>query len=189
MHTCLRRCSLEAVALVLVFCSIASGFSSGLSLTGPLGRHACTRPRHGSPLAAVAAAADRRAGGRGSGTGKEGDRPNQPDGGWAPPPWKRAITHPIKDLVPGDGPFMGIVRNVEVRNIHSCPCILSSAGLLTHSLRFDWLQGFGAFVDIGAERDGFVHVSDISTEFVHQARDLLRSGESGFRVIPCVLGV
>ncbi len=41
-------------------------------------------------------------------------------------------------------------------------------------------QSFGAFVDVGAERDGFIHVSDISTEFIHQPSDFLRSGDLCF---------
>ncbi len=39
------------------------------------------------------------------------------------------------------------------------------------------VESFGAFVDVGAERDGFVHVKEISTDFVHAATDVLRSGE------------
>jgi hypothetical protein len=92
---------------------------------------------------------------------------NGPEGGWAPPPWKRKILHPLKDLQPGQGPIKGTVRNVEVKTFLLLnPCIINKS----------LLQSFGAFVDIGAERDGFIHVSDISTEFIHQPADFLRSG-------------
>ena len=37
-----------------------------------------------------------------------------PEGGWAPPAWKRKIMNPLKDLQYGQGPIKGIVRNVEV---------------------------------------------------------------------------
>jgi transcriptional accessory protein Tex/SPT6 len=37
---------------------------------------------------------------------------------------------------------------------------------------------FGAFIDVGAERDGFVHVKDLSTEFVYSATDMLRPGQA-----------
>ena len=43
---------------------------------------------------------------------------NAPEGGWAPPPWKRKITNPLKDLVAGQGPIQGTVRNVEVNRRH-----------------------------------------------------------------------
>ncbi len=46
---------------------------------------------------------------------------------------------------------------------------------------YDMWQSFGAFVDVGAERDGFIHVSDISTEFIHQPSDFLRSGDLTLR--------
>jgi len=39
------------------------------------------------------------------------------------------------------------------------------------------VEDFGAFIDIGAERDGFVHVKDMSTEFVYHASDMLRPGQ------------
>ena len=46
-------------------------------------------------------------------------------------------------------------------------------------------QPFGAFVDVGAERDGFIHVSDISTEFIHQPSDMLRSGRNFLCSLDC----
>jgi len=39
------------------------------------------------------------------------------------------------------------------------------------------IEPFGAFVDVGAERDGFLHVSDIGYDFVHHAADILSSGK------------
>ena len=42
------------------------------------------------------------------------DAEEGPEGGWAPPPWKRKITHPLKDLQNGQGPLKGTVRNIEV---------------------------------------------------------------------------
>eukprot|EP00277_Geminigera_cryophila_P009933 CAMPEP_0179409030 /NCGR_PEP_ID=MMETSP0799-20121207/2457_1 /TAXON_ID=46947 /ORGANISM="Geminigera cryophila, Strain CCMP2564" /LENGTH=235 /DNA_ID=CAMNT_0021180627 /DNA_START=156 /DNA_END=860 /DNA_ORIENTATION=+ len=72
-----------------------------------------------------------------------------PEGGWAPPPWKRKVTQPMKNLKPGQQ-LIGKVRNVE---------------------------DFGAFVDVGAERDGVVHISEISTEFIYSPHDVLRTGK------------
>jgi len=72
-----------------------------------------------------------------------------PEGGWAPPPWKRKVTAPMKDMQPGQE-LKGKVRNVE---------------------------DFGAFVDVGAERDGIVHISEISTEFIYSPHDVLRTGK------------
>ena len=72
-----------------------------------------------------------------------------PEGGWAPPPWKRKVSNPIKALKSGQR-LQGKVRNVE---------------------------DFGAFIDVGAERDGFVHISEISTEFVYSPHDVLRPGK------------
>lgn len=38
-------------------------------------------------------------------------------------------------------------------------------------------QAFGAFVDIGAERSGLVHVSQLSTAFVRSPSDVLEVGQ------------
>jgi ribosomal protein S1 len=40
------------------------------------------------------------------------------------------------------------------------------------------LESFGAFVDIGAERPGLVHVSELSTEYVRKPGDVVSVGES-----------
>ena len=39
------------------------------------------------------------------------------------------------------------------------------------------LEKFGAFVDIGAERDGLVHVSEMSDDYVRDPADLARVGD------------
>jgi small subunit ribosomal protein S1 len=39
------------------------------------------------------------------------------------------------------------------------------------------LESFGAFVDIGAERPGLVHVSEMSTEYVPNASDVVKVGD------------
>lgn len=39
------------------------------------------------------------------------------------------------------------------------------------------VESFGAFVDIGAERPGLVHVSELSTEYVPSAGDVVQVGE------------
>lgn len=39
------------------------------------------------------------------------------------------------------------------------------------------LENFGAFVDIGAERPGLVHVSEITHSYIRQPGDLLKEGE------------
>lgn len=36
----------------------------------------------------------------------------EPEGGWAPPPWKRKVTSPMESLTPGQK-LKGKVRNVE----------------------------------------------------------------------------
>jgi len=77
------------------------------------------------------------------------EKSEEPEGGWAPPAWKRKITHPLADLRAGQA-LKGKVRNVE---------------------------DFGAFIDVGAERDGIVHISEISSEFVYSPHDVLRSGK------------
>ncbi len=39
------------------------------------------------------------------------------------------------------------------------------------------LERFGAFVDIGATRDGLVHVSEITSDYIQDPKDYLRTGE------------
>ena len=39
------------------------------------------------------------------------------------------------------------------------------------------IELFGAFVDIGAERDGLVHVSQISEQRVNRVADVLKDGD------------
>lgn len=39
------------------------------------------------------------------------------------------------------------------------------------------LEDFGAFVDIGAERPGLVHVSEISADYISSPKDLLKVGD------------
>jgi len=78
-------------------------------------------------------------------------QPEPEDGsGWAPPPWKRKVTYPLSTITTGQE-MAGLVRNVV---------------------------DFGAFIDVGAERDGFAHVKDLSTEFVYAATDMLRPGQA-----------
>ena len=47
-----------------------------------------------------------------------------PEGGWAPPAWKRKIMNPLKDLQYGQGPIKGIVRNVEVHIDFLLVCVV-----------------------------------------------------------------
>jgi len=42
----------------------------------------------------------------------KGNDESEPEGGWAPPPWKRKVTSPLKSLSPGQK-LKGKVRNVE----------------------------------------------------------------------------
>jgi ribosomal protein S1 len=39
------------------------------------------------------------------------------------------------------------------------------------------LENFGAFVDVGAERPGLVHVSEITHDYIRQPGDILKEGE------------
>lgn len=39
------------------------------------------------------------------------------------------------------------------------------------------VAAFGAFVDVGVHQDGLVHISRMSREFVHDPRDVVKSGE------------
>jgi small subunit ribosomal protein S1 len=39
------------------------------------------------------------------------------------------------------------------------------------------LENFGAFVDVGAERPGLVHVSEMSTEYVSDPKEILKVGD------------
>ena len=39
------------------------------------------------------------------------------------------------------------------------------------------LERFGAFVDIGATRDGLVHVSEITSDYIQDPKDYLKTGE------------
>jgi ribosomal protein S1 len=40
------------------------------------------------------------------------------------------------------------------------------------------LADFGAFIDIGAEREGLVHVSEMSNEYVSSPKDIVSMGDS-----------
>ncbi|CAM9389782.1 unnamed protein product, partial [Phaeothamnion confervicola] len=63
--------------------------------------------------------------------------------------WARNITAPMETLLPGQW-LEGRVRN---------------------------LQDFGAWVDVGAERDGLLHVRDMSEGFTTRAADVVTSGD------------
>jgi transcriptional accessory protein Tex/SPT6 len=56
-----------------------------------------------------------------------------------------------------------------------------SVGELQPKMQFDGqvtaVELYGAFVDIGAEKDGLVHISQISEEQVHRVADVLSTGD------------
>jgi ribosomal protein S1 len=63
--------------------------------------------------------------------------------------WDREVTHPLSSLTRGDW-VSGKVRNLE---------------------------RFGAWVDVGAERDGLLHVSDMSEGFTARVADAVNTGD------------
>ena len=76
---------------------------------------------------------------------------------------------------PGRDPrpaFSPVVFSDAVRGIEDLRIGMKLPGIVTN------VTDFGAFVDIGVHRDGLVHVSKLSHEFVRNPREIVRVGQA-----------
>jgi protein Tex len=78
------------------------------------------------------------------------------------------LRHPDRGTRP---PFVSVEFNPELRELSDLQVGMELDGIVTH------LAGFGAFVDVGLQHEGLVHVSELSHDFVKSPLEAVHVGQ------------